>query len=99
MRAAGIHSQTGYAKRTDKRGGAPAVVAPNHLQRQFDVREPDRVRATDIAYTVPAKAGFFGGGARPPPIRSLTGTCRCARRPPSGSWQPSGSRMGSRAWR
>jgi putative transposase len=40
MRLAGIRSQTGYAKRKYKRGGAPSLVAPNHLQRQFDVQEP-----------------------------------------------------------
>jgi putative transposase len=31
MRSAGIRSQTGYAKRKYKRGGAPSLVAPNHL--------------------------------------------------------------------
>jgi putative transposase len=50
MRSAGIRSQTGYAKRKYKRGGAPALVAPNHLQRQFDVQVPNRVWATDITY-------------------------------------------------
>jgi len=48
--AMGIHSQTGYAKRKYKRGGAPSLVAPNHLQRQFDVQEPNRVWVTDITY-------------------------------------------------
>jgi putative transposase len=37
VRAAGLRSRTGYGKRRFKRGVAPAVVAPNHLQRQFDV--------------------------------------------------------------
>jgi putative transposase len=50
MRCAGIRSQTGYAKRKYKRGGAPSLVAPNHLQRQFDVQEPNRVWVTDITY-------------------------------------------------
>jgi putative transposase len=50
MRTAGLRSQTGYAKRKSKRGGAPALIAPNHLQRQFDVREPNRVWVTDITY-------------------------------------------------
>jgi putative transposase len=48
MRSAGIRSQTGYAKRKYKRGGAPSLVAPNYLQRQFDVQEPNRVWVTDI---------------------------------------------------
>jgi putative transposase len=30
--------------------GAPSLVAPNHLQRQFDVKEPNRVWVTDITY-------------------------------------------------
>ena len=50
MRSAGIRSQTGYGKRKYKCGGAPSLVAPNHLQRQFDVKEPNRVWVTDITY-------------------------------------------------
>lgn len=50
MRAAGLHSQTGYGKRRFKRSGPAAVVAPNHLQRQFDVAEPNKVWVTDITY-------------------------------------------------
>lgn len=50
MRSAGIRSQTGYGKRKYKRGGAPSLVAPNHLQRRFDVNEPNRVWVTDITY-------------------------------------------------
>lgn len=33
-----------------KRGGAPSLVAPNHLQRQSDLQEPNRVWVTDITY-------------------------------------------------
>lgn len=51
MRSAGLRSQTGYAKRKYKRGGAPSLMAPNHLQRQFDVQKPNRVWVTDITYT------------------------------------------------
>lgn len=43
MRADGIRFQTGYAKRKYKNGGRPSVVAPNHLQREFDVTEPNKV--------------------------------------------------------
>jgi len=43
MRAAGLNSQTGYGKRRFKRSGPAAVVAPNHLRRQFDVTEPNKV--------------------------------------------------------
>ena len=31
-------------------GGVPSVVAPNHLQRQFDVLEPNKVWMADITY-------------------------------------------------
>ncbi|SFV18163.1 putative transposase [Pseudoduganella namucuonensis] len=50
MRSAGIRSQTGYSKRKWKSGGPPSIVAPNLLQRQFDVEEPNRVWVTDITY-------------------------------------------------
>lgn len=50
MRLAGIRSQTGYAKRKYKRGGAPSLVALNHLQLQFNVQEPNRVWVTDFTY-------------------------------------------------
>jgi putative transposase len=50
MRCAGLRSQTGYAKRKGRRGGTPALIAPNHLQQRFDVHEPNRVWVTDITY-------------------------------------------------
>lgn len=50
MRSAGLRAQVGYAKRRGKYGGRPAQVAPNHLDRQFDVDEPNRVWVTDITY-------------------------------------------------
>lgn len=43
-----------YGKRKWRGGGAPSVVAPNHLQRQFDVLEPNKVWMTDIS--VPQQA-------------------------------------------
>ena len=46
----GLRSQTGYRRRPGMRGGKPAVVAPNHLQRQFKVREPNRAWVSDITY-------------------------------------------------
>jgi len=50
MRAEGFRSQTGYVKRKWKRGGAPSAIAPNRLQRKFDVVEPNKVWVTDITY-------------------------------------------------
>ncbi len=39
---AGIKAQIGYKRKTGFYGGKPAVVAPNHLNRVFDVAEPDQ---------------------------------------------------------
>ena len=50
LRAAGIRSQTGYRRRHGSRGGRPAVVAPNHLNRQFTPMGPNQALVTDITY-------------------------------------------------
>jgi putative transposase len=50
MKAEGLRSQTGYRRRPGRRYGKPAVVAPNHVRQQFDVREPNKVWVTDITY-------------------------------------------------
>jgi putative transposase len=50
MRDEELRSQTGYRRRPGQRYSRPSVVAPNHLQQQFDVTEPDRVWVTDITY-------------------------------------------------
>ncbi len=44
----GIKAQVGYKKPKTFKGGQPSVVAPNHLQRQFDVQQPDEAWVTDI---------------------------------------------------
>ena len=48
MRLAGIQAEVGYRKRRTAYGGKPAMVAPNVLDRQFDVAEPNQVWVTDI---------------------------------------------------
>ena len=50
MRGEGLRAQRGYGRRPGKYGGRPAVVAPNHLNRAFDVTEPNQVWVTDITY-------------------------------------------------
>ncbi|MGB5557045.1 MAG: IS3 family transposase [Paracoccaceae bacterium] len=50
MRIEGLRSQTGYRRRPGQRYGRPSVVAPNHVQQQFDVVEPNRIWVTDITY-------------------------------------------------
>ena len=50
MRAEGLRAQVGYHRRPRHHSGRPAVVAPNHLNQQFDVAEPNQVWVTDITY-------------------------------------------------
>jgi putative transposase len=50
LKREGLRSQTGYRRRPGSRGGKPAVVAPNHLQRQFIVEAPNQSWVTDITY-------------------------------------------------
>lgn len=50
MRREELRSQTGYRRRPGSRGGQPAVVAPNHLNQQFDVEAPNQAWVTDITY-------------------------------------------------
>lgn len=50
MRAEGIRAQRGYKRHRGYYGGAPIHVAPNHLQRQFDVARPNECWVTDITY-------------------------------------------------
>ena len=49
MRQAQLRSVRGY-KRPRYRAGRPATTAPNRLQREFTVAQPDRVWVTDITY-------------------------------------------------
>jgi putative transposase len=50
LKSEGLRSQTGYGRRPGVQGCKPAVVAPNHLQRQFKVAEPNQSWVTDITY-------------------------------------------------
>jgi len=45
-----IKAQIGYKKHRGAKSGPPATVAPNHVQQQFDVAEPDRIWVSDITY-------------------------------------------------
>lgn len=49
MKAEGLRSQTGYKRRQGKYG-RPSVVAPNKLQQQFTVAQPNQVWVVDITY-------------------------------------------------
>jgi putative transposase len=50
MRQDGLRSQTGYRRRPGRYGGKPPVASPNHLERRFNVTEPNKVWVTDITY-------------------------------------------------
>lgn len=50
MRGEGLRAQVGYRRRPGMRGGKPAVVAANHLARQFDPVAANRAWVTDITY-------------------------------------------------
>ena len=50
LKLEGLRSHTGYRRRPGVRGIQPAVVAPNHLQRQFTTAQPNQSWETDITY-------------------------------------------------
>jgi putative transposase len=50
MRGEGIKALVGYKKHRGAKSGPPATVAPNHVQQQFDVDQPDQIWVTDITY-------------------------------------------------
>lgn len=50
LRQESMRSQTGYHRRPGKHGGAPAVAAPNHPDRQFTPDRPYQPWVTDITY-------------------------------------------------
>ena len=49
MKKACLKAQVGYKKPRHK-SGPPAIVAANHLNREFEVQLPDKVWVTDITY-------------------------------------------------
>ena len=50
MRAADIRSHRGYKRHPGFKGGNLSAVAPNTLDRQFEVDEPNKVWVTDFTY-------------------------------------------------
>lgn len=50
MKLAGIQSQRGYKRKANYSGGELSTVAPNLLNCEFDVTEPNTVWVTDITY-------------------------------------------------
>lgn len=50
MRAEGLRAQVGYGRKPRPHGGTPSIVAPNLLNREFDVATPNTHWVTDITY-------------------------------------------------
>ena len=50
LRHEGLKARRGYGKRPRPRGGAAAIVAPNLLEQQLKVSEPNTAWVTDITY-------------------------------------------------
>ena len=50
MKGEGLRAQVGYGRRPRPRGGQVSTVAPNRLDRRFDVSAPNTHWVTDITY-------------------------------------------------
>src|SRR5690606_15220482 len=50
MRTEGLRAQVGYGRRPQPRGGTTSIVAPNLLNREFNVAAPNTHWVTDITY-------------------------------------------------
>lgn len=50
MRQGGLKAQVGYKRRPSNYGTKPSIVAPNQLQQNFDVGQPNKAWVTDITY-------------------------------------------------
>ena len=59
MRREGLRAQIGYGRRRYAPAGPAAVAAPNHLDRQFDVEQPNTHWVTDITYLRTAEGWLF----------------------------------------
>ena len=57
MRSEGLKAQVGYSRRRGHYGGPVATVAPNLLDRQFDVSAPTRIGSPTLPTCEPMKAG------------------------------------------
>ena len=59
MKLEGLKAQIGYGRRPRYRGGQPSVVAPNRLDRQFNVPDPTRTGSPTSLTSGPMKVGFI----------------------------------------
>ena len=61
MRAAEIQSQRGYKRKAHYNSGEISTVAPNLLNREFEVAKPNKVWVTDITYIRTYEGWLFLG--------------------------------------
>lgn len=61
IKQAGIQSQRGYKRKVSYSLGELSTVAPNLLQREFKVSQPDKVWVTDITYIRTYEGWLFLG--------------------------------------
>lgn len=57
MKRESLRAQVGYRRRPGLHGGLPAVIAPNRLEQQFGVEEPNRAWVTVSPTSGPMRAG------------------------------------------
>ena len=72
MRQKGLRSVRSPLRRRYK-GGKPAVVAPNRLQRRFTVKQPDLAWVTDITYLRTAEGWLYLAVVIDPYSRAVIG--------------------------
>jgi putative transposase len=60
MRQAGLRAQRGYKAPKVHYSGKVHPAAPNLLERQFEVAEPNKWWVSDITYSVPGAQGKHG---------------------------------------
>jgi len=63
MRAAGLRAQVGY-RRPGHRSGPARVLAPNRLQRKFEVANPNDTWVTDITHIHTSRLAIPGSSDR-----------------------------------
>ncbi|WP_349255292.1 IS3 family transposase [Dokdonella sp.] len=58
MKSEGLRAQVGYGRRPRPRAGRVSMVAPNHLDRQFDVAAPIRTGSPTSPISARTRAGY-----------------------------------------
>lgn len=73
MRQNLMRSQTGYKRRPGHKYGRPSIVAPYHVQQQFNASAPNRTWVTDITYIRTHEGWLYLAAVLDPFSRQLVG--------------------------